>query len=108
MLSVLRLKKIGIHRITRLGNVGLKYEIGHVTHQSKKIYTLRGEKCKNRPAEPKTEFGVQNIYSRYIYLSILFTIKNELNSKINKAFSFQIYFWGQEGKNKASELKNGT
>jgi hypothetical protein len=74
MLSVLSPKKFGIRRIPRLGNEGLKNEIGHVTHQSignfiwmKKIYTFGGQKGKKGPQSPKTEFGAQHQKDRVIY-----------------------------------------
>jgi hypothetical protein len=64
----------------------------------KKIYTFMGQKGKNRPPEPKTEFGAQNKYGRVIYPSIWnFTLSKK-----------KYTFGGQKGKNMVSDPENGT
>jgi hypothetical protein len=63
-----------------------------------KIYTFKGQKGKNGPPEPKTEFGAQNQYGRVTSPSIG-----------NFTWSKKKYtFGGQKSENKASEPKNGT
>jgi hypothetical protein len=93
MLSVLSPKKFGVRRIPRLGTGRLRNEIGHVTHQSignftwsKKKYTFGGQKCENRPSEPKNGiWGPKSVWSCDISIDREFYIEQE-----------KMYFWGSK------------
>jgi hypothetical protein len=72
-------------------------EFGAQNQYEEKKYTSGSKRAKILQS-PKTEFGLQNQYDLVTYPSIGNFTKSE------KKYTF----WGQKGKNKPSEPKNGT